>query len=436
MPTHTTTQDLDTNSPQIDGATATKGSFGVAPDGTRYVKNGPADTDWEVAGTGSDGDATNLDPLLLRQAQLAQEYIDGQYTTSEIKTIPFTPSVAGDPNNQFRCGVYDIIKERIIFIPTNGEKFNIIDQNTNTTTQSTFGLDLTTPNWISVCLGNDGKAYATPDADNITGFLIIDLENDTATESRFGLPLSAFEENEFGKVQWLGICNGGNGKLYAMPFNSNFVCIIDTETQTAELKDYGLDFVGNGSYRGCITGLDGRIYGTPLNSTSVLIIDPVTDTATQTDFGIDMNDQQWNYAGTGPDGKIYCLPYRAEGVLIIDPATDTAIVKDYGADWAVRRPAYRGASTGVDGRIYGFPYRGIREIAILDPVADTLEFTTAGIDFDNGGTNGSSLRYDGGVIASNGNLYPVMAKGEVQLVIENNLIKSFPRAWTPPYNNN
>lgn len=101
-------------------------------------------------------------------------------------------------------------------------------------------------------------------------------------------------------------------------------------------------------------GLDGKLYCIPFNSEFVMIIDPVTDTFEEINFGLSLTDQEkWLGSFLGSDGKIYGVPYDAQDFLIIDPSTKTAIRSPLNIAASLTGTAkFAGACPGPDGRFY------------------------------------------------------------------------------------
>ena len=157
-----------------------------------------------------------------------------------------------------------------------------------------------------------------------------------------------------------GAVNGGNGKVYGIPFGSAFVMAIDTTTDDSVtfLTDYPLS--GNaafsdkaynqnylyakspqwGKYRGGVLASNGCIYSHGTHARAVLKIDTATDTVTEIPYPqevIDGMNNGWNsslsasignksasfFSYEGPDGKIYNTPWNVDLQISINPVDDS-----------------------------------------------------------------------------------------------------------------
>ena len=65
--------------------------------------------------------------------------------------------------------------------------------------------------------------------------------------------------------------------------------ILDPKTNTSEETDFGLNLTASEKWMGAVLGRNGKIYAIPYDSNDILIIDPTTDTATLDDFGLNLN---------------------------------------------------------------------------------------------------------------------------------------------------
>ena len=121
-----------------------------------------------------------------------------------------------------------------------------------------------------------------------------------------------------GGSEWNGGVLAGNGLIYAIPYESSAVLIIDPEAMTADTSS----IAGVGEQYGWIGGAlaaNGKVVGIPYSSDAVLVVDPATNTAdtttlTATSTGIG------KYRGgvLAPNGLVYAIPRNAESVLVID----------------------------------------------------------------------------------------------------------------------
>jgi hypothetical protein len=213
--------------------------------------------------------------------------------------------------------------------------FHIIGTNGLVTSNS---LSLaTTVNISGGALGENGIVYSGPRDDETV--LVIDPNTDTATLTDFGLTWPTVDD------KFTGATLGQNGKIYCTPSCHDKILIIDTNTNpaTAEFNALGGSWNAGGSGVNRILWVDGhilqdgRIFCCPLNATGVLIIDPAAGTATQEDFGLTFGGvgaQEWGGIELGADELLYCTPFHnQDGVLVIDPDSMTAEVKSYGLTW-------------------------------------------------------------------------------------------------------
>jgi len=126
----------------------------------------------------------------------------------------------------------------------------------------------------------------------------------TATTNNFSIGLSDI-------AKFSGAVLHKNGKIYAIPYHSTDILIVDPITNTATRSNMGTNLDGTFKWAGGVLANNGKIYCAPQNSADILIIDPITNTATRSNMGVDLNGTEKWYGGVlGGDGKIYCLPFK------------------------------------------------------------------------------------------------------------------------------
>ena len=120
-------------------------------------------------------------------------------------------------------------------------------------------------------------------------------------------------------AKWSGGVLADNGKIFAIPYASAFVLVINTvhdTTQTIQVTN-ALSY----AWRGGVFAA-GKIYGIPSESSNVLIIDPATHATDRAAINGLPGTAKWYGGVLAPNGKIYGIPFASQHVLIIDPATN------------------------------------------------------------------------------------------------------------------
>jgi len=252
--------------------------------------------------------------------------------------------------------------------------------------------------WYGGVLAPNGKIYAIPW--NSTRVLIIDPETDTADETTMsGLPSTT--------EKWLGGVLAPNGKIYAIPWESSSVLIIDPETNTFDdITISGL--FGSAKWHGGVLAPNGKIYAVPCDSTHVLIIDPVTNTCDDTTITVPGDAAKWYGGVLAPNGKIYCIPWNYNRVLIIDPVTNTVDYSTISVPTSVSK--WVGAVLAPNGKIYCIP-RNYNRVLIIDPATNTTDYSTISVPSD-------INKWNGGVLAPNGKIYGIPRDYDHVLIID------------------
>jgi len=280
--------------------------------------------------------------------------------------------------------------DRVIALGTSGAA---------TTTFDTMGGALWDAyKFIGITEGNDGKLYASPYwSENI---LIIDTVSGIPNRSALGggpFPRTA------------GGVLGHDGKIYIPPSDASAVIVIDTTSGTATTTNFG--GVVTGAFAGGVLGPDCKIYMTPVRSPGILVIDTATQTAEVKNYGLTYPGVTTLWAGAvvGPDNKIYMIPASAGNIIVIDPVTDTAIQTTMGTDLSGNE-MWHGAVLGPDGKIYGIPGPGGTDVLVIDPATQIATRT----DFGLGAIGG----YEGGVLAPDGRIYAIPYGATSILIID------------------
>jgi hypothetical protein len=252
--------------------------------------------------------------------------------------------------------------------------------------------------WYGGVLAPNGKIYASPW--DSTSVLIIDPETDTADESAISGLSSTTEK-------WLGGVLAPNGKIYFIPYNNDCILIVNPETNTYDDTTIsGLS--GSSKWTGGVLAPNGKIYAVPCDATSVLIIDPETNTYDDTTITVPANADKWYGGVLAPNGKIYCVPWKYNRVLIIDPETNTA---DY-TTINVPSDQYKwvGGVLAPNGKIYCIP-RNYDHVLIIDPATNTVDYTTISVPSD-------TFKWISGVLAPNGKIYGIPRDYDHVLIID------------------
>ena len=329
-----------------------------------------------------------------------------------------------------------------------------------TRTVSTFGessdiWSSTDPGWSSAALGGDGKIYAFPSpSGGVFTDYILKIDPDTKTLSLvyntpsasyigavadingkiYGIPgdsssviaigVSAANKSPqwvtkpyevsprcgfvttLGNVgiatttnQYFSGCLGVDGKIYAIPFDSNYVLKIDPNKETISEESYIPDFPGYSgpAFNSSIALKDGRICGIPYYGDKVIFYNPKTQQYTESNTVNGL----WTSGSLAADGKIYCPGTRTRRTLVIDPVAGTASTSVFSpigtADDPFAAPTnWAGGVLAPNGKIYGVPF-GATNVLEIDPVA--------GIQTTFGTLSSDNYKWYGGVLAPNGKIY-------------------------------
>ena len=196
-----------------------------------------------------------------------------------------------------------------------------------------------------------------------------------------------------------------DGKVYAFPFDDNYVRIYDPATDSVETQDWGIDMSGAGTYAVSQATTTGKIYAFGGTADHVLILDTVANTAVTSNFSglYDTSNTSGKYttAVLGTDDKIYSPNNNGADVgwLVIDTVTNTAEIQDWSG---AATPSHKSACLGMDGNIWAAPGGTDDTWTTIDPssntasnVAQTSTFTANGCDGCVSHPNGNIYVCDG-----------------------------------------
>lgn len=217
----------------------------------------------------------------------------------------------------------------------------------------------------SLIAGADGKLYGAPFAAS-GNILVVDPANNTSSVQSFGLSGLTLNGQHY-----LTGALAPNGKIYYPPLSTSLALVIDPATNTSVRTNWGLTFSGSDLYDNAVLGGDGKIYcvGKP----GCLVIDPVANTATVESFSNVIPSSATAYRWRGAirstaNGKLYHSPYNTTTVLMIDPANNVANSWNYGT--TIGSQAHQGIFNGKNGKLYCVPHNQ-SYWSIIDPVANT-----------------------------------------------------------------
>jgi hypothetical protein len=235
----------------------------------------------------------------------------------------------------------------------------------------------------------DQQVYAVPF--NKRKVLAVDTFYYTMQEYEFDLPsdLSSSgvaDPNDpellYGELSlWRGLVDGGNNKLYGIPWNANYIIEISPGEPNPTLKckligpifDPPENNFSSKWWGGCLAQ-DGKIYCAPYAASSILVITPgvgVTQTSfTMNDFGNPtvFTNRSWSGAALGINASVYCAPYSSDSILKIDVETQTLTLIETNL---IGGSQYRGVACGGDGHLYFSPYNQ-NSILDFDPLTDSF----------------------------------------------------------------
>jgi streptogramin lyase len=204
--------------------------------------------------------------------------------------------------------------------------FYVLKINPNSDTVSFFGsVSNDIYSWSNGVQAPNGYIYGIP---YYQGLSILKINPNNDTVSTFGnWPYSG---------GWNGGCLDSNGRVFAPPYSSSTILVIDTNNDTYKTIVAPAAGASSAKWAGGVLAANGYIYCAPANATSILKIDPVNEIATT--FGsFAAGSQKWMGIVRGINGKLYCIPgrYTTTTILCIDPSDDsyTEISGATGGGW-------------------------------------------------------------------------------------------------------
>jgi len=291
--------------------------------------------------------------------------------------------------------------------------------------------------WVGACMAANGRIYGITNGNR----QVLEINPETDTYCLFG-NLSS------GSFKWSGCGIGKNGMIYGYPRSANSVLIIDPVTQGVEEVDLGTNYEQNHHYGGCIVGdymylapraanhilkinlrtwqierlgeniltyiarysaciyhPNGYIYFIPEYNAKVLKLNPLNDAITE--LGSVLQSCSVYGASVAPNNKcIYGFTNRTNGgILKIDVVNNDTIsfihegtvgTGYYSTELALNGKLYSGVGNGTD-------------VWELDPTNDTVTIVDTISDTVGGDYN--EAKCAGGVLAENGSIYLIPAKG-------------------------
>ncbi len=285
---------------------------------------------------------------------------------------------------------------KIYFIPRNAEAVLVVDPDTDAFDTAAIAVTSGQGSWHGGTLVPSGRIYCLPSNafGGTASVLIIDPATNTTDTTSIVI---AARVGSMPEEMW----SGGvavNGKIYGIPSGTYPVLIIDPATNAVDTTSIVPSGEEGRGWSGGVLAPNGKIYCAPSYAArNVLIIDPATNTADGTTISGLRAGAGWGVVLAG-NGKIYCMPSgaapEAAMVLVIDPRTNT--VRMLGARFSMSLVVFSGAVLGRSGWVLGFS-------SIPGPLLLAVDTAT-----ENVGTRSLMLpfgRWEGGVLAGNGNIY-------------------------------
>lgn len=231
------------------------------------------------------------------------------------------------PNGKIYCSPY--FAQCVLIIDTSNDTVNLTDivgiTSTNPiygATPSTNGLlwrSTNTESFGGAVLAPNGKVYFIPAA--AYGILEINPENNTVNTS-YRYPSTIRVNNQ--RFSFFGSCLAPDGNIYLAPWNFNKFLKIDVTKTLPTDRFVNIQTVSPGSlWQGLVCGQNGKLYAIPFNSSVVAIIDPLTSTVNLTKITGITGTLKYSGGVLGPDGIIYCIPRNASKIMTIKTGIPT-----------------------------------------------------------------------------------------------------------------
>lgn len=234
-------------------------------------------------------------------------------------------------------------------------------------------------------------------------------------------------------AKYIGAVCKPNGKIYCIPFNSDTIMIIDSNTNTVStlytINTSNYPTIGSNNEKWCSGVLyNDFIYCAPYSAQAVLIINTVNDTIDVTSIsGINLtnyasvlntrNTEKFFSIVLGLNGLIYCLPSSADTVMIINPNINiidmsTLSFTRFGLPvGSSNRFRFFGACLGPDGNIYASPWNYDRMIKIDTRTSSLSSVTIPSL------VSGTNAFY-GTICGSDGKIYGVPFSSSYVLIYD------------------
>ncbi|CAJ1373457.1 unnamed protein product [Effrenium voratum] len=182
--------------------------------------------------------------------------------------------------------------------------------------------------WHGGVVGKDGCIYGVPSHAEA----VLKIDPRTATVSTIGKPIESGVWRPNGKYKYGGGVVAGDGTIYCLPSDADFVLKVVPETE--EVTTIGPRFEGHNKWQNGFVGRDGNVklgggwvlslttsrYAIPCNAPGVLQI--VCRTGQVNVLPIEMENallqDKWE-GGVVAKGDMYCMPQNAKKVLRIAP---------------------------------------------------------------------------------------------------------------------
>lgn len=300
----------------------------------------------------------------------------------------------------------------IYFIPYNATYVMKLDPETGATELIGDTINANNAGYASYkyrggVLGPDGIIYCVP----YYAKYVMRIDPTTDAVSFMSTDVKTTTYANTTTTMWSGGVLGPDGKIYCIPFNAGYILVIDPVEQTVyNLADSNNskinveDTCGSTSmcYCGGVLGPDGKIYCIPYNADYVGVIDPVEQTFTLDNVEITSSNAgytSYKYVGgvLGPDGCIYGVPYGAKHFIKIDTSEETNKSTFVTTDFSSAGTKYMGGVLAPNGNVYCVPYSH-DYVYVQKTKNGTLSKAFQSWDT-------ASNRWMGGVLAPNGKIY-------------------------------
>ncbi len=261
--------------------------------------------------------------------------------------------------------------------------------------------------WAGGVLATNGKIYGIPWDE----WKVLEIDPATGTASKMD------HANITGGDKWMGGVLAPTGIIYGIPHSSSKILRIipaSGAVSTIDMTDsstsaYLANATDTAKYSSGILAPNGKIYGIPYSATNVLVLNSITEAVSTISNTNDIltGTRKWKGGVVAPNGKIYCFPYDSENILVIDTSNDTLSTIDVTSTAGSANKKYGRGVMGPSGKIYVMPENSTH-ILVIDTTNDSVS------------TLGSNLSgtYSGGVFAPNGKIYSIPRTAENILEID------------------